>query len=182
MPRKLRLERHGYRVQTPPPPPVLEYAEEAEALALHDATPRPKTRGDCEGGERPCPWFGCRYHLGLEVSKVGSVAVREDILDSGEDTCALDVAEQGGLTLVLVGDLLRVTRERSRQIEEKALRKVKLAKRQLGEGGFVEPELACAVAVALIMAVAAVICIVLNGRETSLSRPAVPLTRIVQCR
>ena len=34
-----------------------------------------------------------------------------------EETCALDVAERGGLTLEEVGELLNLTRERIRQME-----------------------------------------------------------------
>lgn len=29
--------------------------------------PRPRTRGDCQGEARPCPWVGCRHHNLLDV-------------------------------------------------------------------------------------------------------------------
>ncbi len=32
-----------------------------------DVHARPRTRGDCADGPRPCPWYRCRHHLGLEV-------------------------------------------------------------------------------------------------------------------
>jgi hypothetical protein len=82
-----------------------------------EATPRPqrpKTRGDClEGGVnegRPCPWIGCRYNLAEA--------------DPKKHTCALDVADEGGVTLEEVGELMGVTRERIRQVEAKALRRI----------------------------------------------------------
>lgn len=34
---------------------------------------RPRTRGDCEDGPRPCPWVGCRYNLMLEVTEAGGL-------------------------------------------------------------------------------------------------------------
>jgi len=54
----------------------------------------------------------CRYHLWWEVRKLN---------DLPEESCALDVAESGPLTLDEVGQLLRVTRERIRQIQAIAL-------------------------------------------------------------
>ena len=44
---------------------------------------------------------------------------------TGEVVCALDIADQGGLTLEEIGELMGPTRERIRQIEAKALRKLK---------------------------------------------------------
>ena len=103
----------------------LDFAEEAEALALHDVTPRPTKRGDCVDGPRPCPWFGCRYHLGLDVNvRSGNIAVDEDILDGKCETCALDVAERGPSTLQTVGDILKLTRERARQIEQSGVKRI----------------------------------------------------------
>ncbi len=71
----------------------------------------PKTRGEClEGGSneaRPCPWVRCRYQL------------------DNQGKCTLDEADTGGLTLEEVGELIGVTRERIRQIEHMALRKLR---------------------------------------------------------
>ena len=72
------------------------------------------TRADCADLPRPCPRTGCRYHL---------VAERAKGLDVGP-TCALDVADRGGLPLEEVGAVLGVTRERIRQIEAKAFRHI----------------------------------------------------------
>ena len=68
----------------------------------------PLTRGDCIDGMRPCPWLECRWNLGPR----------------GDYGCVLDVADRGGSTLQEVADCLAVTRERIRQIELKALRKL----------------------------------------------------------
>ena len=89
---------------------------------------RPKTRGECVGGERPCPWVGCRHHLFLDVTN-GGTSITYPFPDSEPDelahSCSLDVADDGGITLDDVGTILNVTRERIRQIEAKALRKLR---------------------------------------------------------
>lgn len=91
---------------------------------------RPVNRGEClEGGNnRPCPWVSCKYHLALDVSgRTGSI--KSNYPDVGVwqmgRTCALDEADRGGMTLEDVADALNLTRERIRQIETKALRKLR---------------------------------------------------------
>lgn len=88
---------------------------------------RPTRREHCDQFERPCPYVGCRYHLYLEVRQ-GSGNIKFnfpglEVWEMGE-TCALDAAEAGGLTLTEIGRRLNLTRERVRQIEGKALRKL----------------------------------------------------------
>jgi len=41
-----------------------------------------------------------------------------------QETCALDVAQRGGLTLEEVGEILNLTRERIRQVEATGLQKL----------------------------------------------------------
>lgn len=90
---------------------------------------RPKVRADCVDGPRPCPFMGCRYHLGLEEKPLlGSLRLpfgEEPDFDAMPDTCALDVADRGGTTLEEVGRRMGVTREYIRQLEERALEKLK---------------------------------------------------------
>lgn len=87
---------------------------------------RPRNRADCVDAPRPCPFVSCRYHLYLEVTEAGSLRIPHDIeLDELKETCALDVADAGGVTLDAVGELLAISRERVRQVEELALRRVK---------------------------------------------------------
>lgn len=88
---------------------------------------KPKTRGHCENIERPCPFVSCQYHLYLDVNpNTGSIKINFPDLEPWEipETCALDVAERGGITLEEVGEILNLTRERIRQVEVRGLAKV----------------------------------------------------------
>lgn len=86
--------------------------------------PRPRVRGDCAAGPRPCPWVGCRHNLYLEVSRIsGHLHLNFPDLepDQMRESCSLDVAARGGSTLETVGATLNLTRERIRQVEVRAL-------------------------------------------------------------
>lgn len=97
---------------------------------------RPTTRGQCveEGSDfafRPCPFVSCRYHLAI-VAKQDAIKIVFPTLDDENpalfdvdwehlpESCALDVADRGENTLEVVGDTMNLTRERVRQIEERA--------------------------------------------------------------
>lgn len=101
-----------------------------ERVDYPEGAVRPRTRADClEGGpnaQRPCPWISCRHHLFVDVTKSGSVSLpwRERDFDELEETCSLDVALRGGMTLEDVGALMNVTRERTRQLEEATMAKL----------------------------------------------------------
>lgn len=136
---------------------------------------RPRTRGDCEGRPRPCPWVGCRHNLLIDVTPAGSIVlnagrrtrlsltprndgkVRRRTLNvtrrtgvlrpkagpmrvqefadlvvaeleaPGRASCVLDVAEENciGMTLEATGDVLAITRERARQLEEDIMAKLR---------------------------------------------------------
>lgn len=92
----------------------------------------PDGRDDCRGGPRPCPLVRCCHNLYLEVNTdSGSIKINFPDREPWEmtESCSLDVAERGGVTLAEVGDLLGLTRERIRQVEARALKKLGLEKR-----------------------------------------------------
>ena len=89
---------------------------------------RPATRGECASVSRPCPYVSCKYHLYLDVNpNTGSIKVNFPEREVWElkASCALDVAKQGGITLEEVGEILNLTRERIRQIEARAMSKLR---------------------------------------------------------
>ena len=91
---------------------------------------RPKNRSECVNAERPCLFVSCKYHLYLDVNpETGSVKMNfpdKEIWEL-EETCALDVADKGGITLEEVGEIMNLTRERIRQVEMRGLEKIKVA-------------------------------------------------------
>lgn len=106
-------------------------AETEAVLAEYD---RPRTRADCAGGPRPCPWAGCRHHLLLEITpETGRIVLQERELEDLPETCALDVAERGGLNQPDTGALLGVTRQRVDQLEKRGLRLLELRGEHLAE-------------------------------------------------
>ena len=54
------------------------------------------------------------------------------------ETCALDVADRGGITLEEVGEILNLTRERIRQVEVKGLQKLRATAEELGLQDFLK--------------------------------------------
>ena len=114
---------------------------------------RPKVRGDClvcptcqavrDGSlkkltcghtademtrrSRPCVWVGCRHGLYLDVTSIGSIKLAYPDLEPGElkESCSLDSADAGALTLEEMGKTISVTRERARQLEVMALHEFK---------------------------------------------------------
>ena len=91
--------------------------------------PRPTTRDECRGEQRPCPWVACKHHLYLDINpETGSIKINFPDLEPWElqHTCALDVAERGGITLEEVGEIMNLTRERIRQVEVRGLLKLKM--------------------------------------------------------
>jgi hypothetical protein len=109
---------------------VPKYELDAERANVGDAElaelelARPKTRGECVDGARPCPFVGCRHHLFLDLED-GAKSIKLNFPDVAvedlEHSCSLDVADMGGANLDDVGDTMNVTRERIRQIEGKLL-------------------------------------------------------------
>ena len=92
---------------------------------------RPANRSDCVDGPRPCPLVGCPYNTYLTVDNRGNIKIAhgnrspEDV--PSEHSCLLDITDRGPQTLEDVGVILGLTRERIRQIEVKALQKLRSA-------------------------------------------------------
>lgn len=102
-----------------------------EAGLLQDIeSGRPRWRADCVDGPRPCLYVSCKHHLYLDVNpQTGSVKLNfpdKEIWEL-EETCALDVADRGGITLEEVGAIMNLTRERIRQVESRGLYKLRVA-------------------------------------------------------
>lgn len=100
----------------------------AGELLVYPDVDRPHTRGECLEAPRPCPWVTCRYHLYLDVdASNGSIKVNFPDLEAWDlaETCSLDVADRGGVTLEEVGAIVNLTRERVRQIEVRGLRRAR---------------------------------------------------------
>jgi len=103
--------------------------EEAELLKSIEGM-RPRTRAECINGPRPCLFVSCKHNLYLDVNpETGSIKLNfpdKEIWEL-EHTCALDVAEKGGITLEEVGAIMNLTRERIRQVETRGLAKLREA-------------------------------------------------------
>lgn len=86
-----------------------------------------RRRSDCVDGPRPCPLVGCRYNNYLRVTNTGKIKLGpwkepEDV--PPEQSCSLDIADNGSQTLETIGMIMDLTRERVRQIETLALHKI----------------------------------------------------------
>ena len=85
-------------------------------------------REECAGGPRPCPLVSCPYNLYLSVSSWGHIQLshpdREPEDVPPKESCSLDLADEGPQTLDHIGHVMGLTRERIRQIELIALKKL----------------------------------------------------------
>lgn len=100
---------------------------------------RPETRAECANMQRPCPFVSCKYHLYLDINpNTGSIKINFPHLEVWEmpDTCALDVADRGGITLEDVGEIVNLTRERIRQVEAVGLAKLREAGIKIDLGSY----------------------------------------------
>jgi hypothetical protein len=87
---------------------------------------RPKTRADCARVPRPCPYVSCRHNLFLDVEKKNITLNFEEPEDMHPlGSCALDVAEQGGLTSQEIATLMSLDLSKEVKLEDKAIRKLR---------------------------------------------------------
>jgi hypothetical protein len=85
--------------------------------------PRPVTRGDCKDGPRPCPWVSCRHHLYLDVAANGTSITfnfPDKEVDELTETCALDVADRGGVSQEVIAEMYGMTHQGVDDIEQRA--------------------------------------------------------------
>jgi hypothetical protein len=101
----------------------LEFLKKLYSSSVH--IEKPKKYGDCTHS-RPCLFVSCRYNLYLDVTKSGSIVINHPYIEPNEmkKSCVLDVVMYGRCTLQQTGELLNLSRERIRQIEEQALKKI----------------------------------------------------------
>jgi hypothetical protein len=128
---KVRPSRDGRFRSKTIAPKRLTRDEKRLALSLlyPEDIERPKSRADCQNMERPCPFVSCEHHLYLDVNpQSGAIKLNFPHLEVWEmaETCALDVADRGGITLEEVGAILNLTRERIRQVEVRGLTKIRV--------------------------------------------------------
>src|SRR5512141_633539 len=82
------------------------------------------TRGGCRKLGGPCPHAVCRFNLTTERRDNRGAKPTQAHLPIVRETCALEAAEHGGMTLEEIAARLSLTRERVRQIEHGALKKL----------------------------------------------------------
>ena len=100
----------------------------AQLIVYPDDSERPQSRAECQSMPRPCPYVSCAHHLYLDVNpSSGAIKLNFPHLEVWEmqETCALDVADRGGITLEEVGEILNLTRERIRQVEVRGLSRMR---------------------------------------------------------
>ncbi len=127
---KVRPSRDGRFRSKTIAPKRLTRDEKKLALSLiyPDDVDRPHLRAECQSMPRPCPFVSCEHHLYLDVNpQSGAIKLNFPHLEVWEmaETCALDVADRGGITLEEVGAILNLTRERIRQVEVRGLTKIR---------------------------------------------------------
>lgn len=88
----------------------------------------PITRDECADVPRPCPFVSCRFSLYLDVTTKGGLRFAFPGLEPGDmpagASCALDVAERGGMAEEDVAAAMNVSRRWVQKIEARAFRKL----------------------------------------------------------
>lgn len=133
-PRTLRSRELAQAVHTQAEP-LFDWAMQHGHWGSSPAPERPKTRGDCEDGIRPCPYVACRHHTYLDVKPDGHIRYNFPALEPDQvpHSCSLDVQQGERLTLEVVGDRVNLTRERVRLIQDEAVAKLRASAKGMGD-------------------------------------------------
>lgn len=97
-------------------------------MTRHRLRALPRTWGDCQSqglgtAERPCAYLRCRWNLQIDINpQSGEMRL---MTGGSEHTCTLRVAQHDGLQLDEIAAILHVSIERVRQLEAKALHKLR---------------------------------------------------------
>lgn len=89
------------------------------------------TKGACRNGPGPCTVATCRYSLLADTTSPGEWKGRAP--KKVAENCALDAAENGAMTLDEIALEIGRTRERVRQIEARAMAKIRRIAPELAE-------------------------------------------------
>lgn len=104
---------------------------------------RPKTRAECAGVERPCPFVSCSHNFYLDVDHRGRIKFNSPALTPdqipADRSCALDLAESGPQSFRVIGEILRITRQGAQLIERNALEKLRRMPAKLADELHPEP-------------------------------------------
>lgn len=104
------------------------WADKDSPLAAEMRRQRPTRRSECRGGQRPCPWVSCRYHLYLDVDQDNG-AIKFNHPDKEpwelEHSCAMDIIEEldeeRHLKLGEIGKLFGVCDQRINELIDASL-------------------------------------------------------------
>jgi hypothetical protein len=114
-------------------------AIDSDAALLAALAARPTTRAGCAEIPRPCPYASCRYNLAVEITDRGAARRTFPDRETWEDpaSCALDVAERGGVTLEEIGRLTNCSMQATSAMLEGALAEIRQGGVRQGWANFV---------------------------------------------
>jgi hypothetical protein len=71
----------------------------------------------------PCPFVSCEFHLHVDVHRTGDEVGMIEVFDTIDiaHTCALDIADEGGLRRKEIAPVLGVTEDRTLAMEKEFL-------------------------------------------------------------
>src|SRR4030042_1488316 len=99
---------------------IIRESRKFRSLLKYELTGReywhPTSRDQCSSVERPCPFVACKWNLYLDIKPNGNLILNFPHIHPSEMnpecSCALDVADRGGLKNESVGVALNITKQR----------------------------------------------------------------------